>query len=209
MSFLTDRYEVIRGVIPEPLLTIAREYYKIMQLQEEFKYAAVKLVPEGAQVRYCDALSTAISEYLQPLIEERTGLSLLPTYNYTRIYPPGSRLVAHTDRHGNEISATLTISNTPNKIWPLYVRRKDDTTVHVDLEPGDMMIYRGMDLPHWRLPDNVEQIGVFMGWVDANGPYTDHQGDPDRFHSYRNLGLLKKKRIKKKLESEIPKFEFK
>jgi hypothetical protein len=209
MPFDKDSYEVVPGVLPQPLLRAAQNYFDILYLQDEFDRKELGSVPGGAWDRYCDGLAITIQEYLQGIMEERTGLQLLPTYNYTRIYPPGTPLVPHTDRPACEISATLTIQNVPNEVWPIYLRTRDDRTVQVDLNPGDMLIYRGMDLPHWRQASDIRQTGIFLHWVDANGPYVEHHGDPKRRHSSRNLGILDEKRAKQAAESTAPVFEFK
>ena len=209
MSFQSDRYEIIRGAVSGSFLVAAQNYYQILLLQDKYKSAPLKAVPKGAFDRYCDALSITIQEMLHPLMEKCTGLRLLPTYNYTRVYPPGAVLVPHTDRPACEISATLTIQNVPDEIWPVYLRRKDETTARVDLNPGDMLVYCGMELPHWRETGTVEQTGIFMHWVDADGPYTEHHGDPKRRFNPRNLGILEEKRKARQAAAEEPVIEFK
>jgi hypothetical protein len=48
----------------------------------------------------------------------------------------------------------------------------------VILQPGDMVIYRGCDIKHWRDPyDGNQQIQVFLHYVDVNGKYADHKFD--------------------------------
>jgi hypothetical protein len=208
MPFDIDRYEIATGVLSEPLLRAAQEYFNILFLQDKFIRKDIKAIPGGAWDRYCDALSTTIQETLHGTMEERTGLKLLRTYNYTRIYPPGTPLTPHIDRGACEISATLTIQNIPDEIWPLFLRNTSNETVRVDLHPGDMLIYRGMELPHWREPGNVRQTGIFMHWVDANGSCADQQGDPQRRDRPRNLGLLENKRAEHRARSAAPKFTF-
>jgi hypothetical protein len=209
MSFAKDRYEIVRGVLPDPLLHAAQKYFNILFLQNKFERKDLQSVPGGAWDRYCDALATTIQEHVQGIMEERSGLTLLPTYNYTRIYPPGTPLVPHTDRPACEISATLTIQNLPDEIWPIYLRTLDDKTVRVDLNPGDMLLYRGMDLLHWRDPGKIRQTGVFMHWVDAAGPYVEQQGDPKRRQLPRNLGILSEKRTESDAVARMPTFTFK
>jgi hypothetical protein len=208
MPFDIDRYVIARGVLPEPLLRAAQEYYNIVFLQDEFTRKELKAIPGGAWDRYCDPLSITIQESLHGILEERTGLKLLPTYNYTRIYPPGTPLVKHIDRHACEISATLTIQNTPDEVWPLFLRNTANETVRVDMNPGDMLIYRGMELPHWRDAGEIRQVGIFMHWVDANGPFADQHGDPQRRHRPRNLGVLNDKRAEIRATADAPRFSF-
>ena len=42
----------------------------------------------------------------------------------------------------------------------------------VDLKPGDMLIYSGCELEHWREPFQGKLCGqVFLHYNHANGPY--------------------------------------
>jgi hypothetical protein len=44
-----------------------------------------------------------------PVMKERTGLDLIPTYSYARVYEKGSILKRHKDRPSCEISTTLNL----------------------------------------------------------------------------------------------------
>jgi hypothetical protein len=93
----------------------------------------------------CDALAVS----LLPLMEEQTGLELYPTYTYGRIYWKGSTLAAHKDRPSCQYSATLCIDNDP-KPWPIFMEGKK-----ILLNAGDIAIYKGCDVEHWREPYKV------------------------------------------------------
>jgi hypothetical protein len=51
----------------------------------------------------------------------------------------------------------------------------------VFLSPGDMVIYRGCDLLHWRnkfdAKEDSWQVQGFFHYVDANGPHKEHYLD--------------------------------
>ena len=59
-----------------------------------------------------------------------------------RIYEKGSILKKHKDRESCEISTTL---NLGGDLWPIYLEGKK-----IELTPGDMLVYSGCDLEHWR-----------------------------------------------------------
>ena len=64
----------------------------------------------------------------------------------------GHVLERHKDRLSCEVSTTLNLGGDP---WPIYLEpsgREGMKGLRVDLNPGDMLIYRGMDLEHWREP---------------------------------------------------------
>lgn len=116
----------------------------------------------------CDSL--AIS--LLPLMEEVTGLELYPTYTYGRIYWRGSTLDKHKDRPSCQYSATLCIDS-DKKPWPIFMDGKK-----ILLKPGDMAVYKGCDIEHWREPyAGNQQIQLFLHYVDANGIYKDYKFD--------------------------------
>ena len=107
---------------------------------------------------------------LQPKIEKLTGLQLEPTYSFGRIYYPNAVMREHVDRPSCEISLTLSISVDGNP-WPIWVRNKQGTDVPLELFPGDAMIYKGQEVPHWRNPytEGKEQVQFFLHWVIKDG----------------------------------------
>jgi hypothetical protein len=55
------------------------------------------------------------------------------------------------------------------------------------LEPGDMSIYTGCEVEHWREPyEGNQQIQLFLHYVDANGVHKDWKFDKRPF-----LGMKK------------------
>ena len=90
-------------------------------------------------------------------------------------------LVKHKDRPSCEISGTLTLGFDPGSgIWPIYFGRNDDDVVGqaFEINTGDLVMYRGCELNHWRPPYKGKwQVQVFFHFVDANGPHKDHAMD--------------------------------
>lgn len=111
-------------------------------------------------------------------IEEYSGSKLLKTYTYCRLYKKGDTLKIHKDRVECEISLTLDLGGDE---WPIYIMDKNDKTLKFNLEPGDALIYKGCERPHWREAfEGEKHPQVFMHFVDANGPYKNLKGDPTR-----------------------------
>jgi hypothetical protein len=106
-----------------------------------------------------------------PQVSKKCGLEVLPTYCYVRKYQKGSALFHHTDRHACQISLTLNLNKTVD--WAICIKKPDGTVASVELQPGDAMLYLGVDAEHWR--DPLEEDGIydqaFLHYVDANGPY--------------------------------------
>ena len=119
----------------------------------------------GDFVKYGDLLFDVLLLLLQRDVETATGLDLVPTYSYFRLYSKGTELRKHDDRKACEISISLCLGYT-GEMWPLYM---DQTPIY--MKPGDMVIYRGLEIPHWRKPLEGEyHAQVFMHYNDVNGP---------------------------------------
>ena len=91
-------------------------------------------------------------------MEAEVKCSLIENYTYCRIYVKGNVLKKHKDRKHCEISTTLNIAGDP---WPIFIKNKKNKDIKVDLLPGDMLVYKGCELEHWREPfkgDKCTQI---------------------------------------------------
>lgn len=110
-------------------------------------------------------------EYLRPRVQKHCGLRLLPTYSYFRMYKRGDVLQRHRDRPACEISVTLNIGQKPLDPWPIYLQG-DGEPHGAELKPGDGLLYRGIDLFHWRDAYSGEAlVQVFLHYVDRDGPH--------------------------------------
>ena len=109
-------------------------------------------------------------------IGKSVGRNLLPTYTYSRIYRKGEILKRHKDRPACEISATLTLGFDSKPIWPILFDESKE--VSVDLDIGELAVYKGCEILHWREAFKGEwHVQVFFHYVDANGPYKHHYMD--------------------------------
>lgn len=128
--------------------------------------------------RYCDAMGEALLAMVQPMLEKRIGVPLLPCYSFLRFYTPESRLPRHIDRPSCEISVTLPIGQwqTPPN-WPIWVE-SEGRDVPVNLKPGEIMVYRGAEITHWREPlSKGLWLQLFLHYVDANGEFKNYDLD--------------------------------
>jgi hypothetical protein len=146
------------------------------------KFASLLLTTGDRQLRktpmdYGDPAFDGLLEYLRPGIEENSGLRLLPTYSYFRLYKHGDVLCRHRDRRACEISISLNIGQKPADPWPL--RLEDESGSYAALlRPGDALLYRGIDKFHWREPYQGKMlVQVFLHYVDRDGPHADQKFD--------------------------------
>jgi len=181
--FNTKGYHVVRNVIADDALKLLA---LDIQLQRSY-YHFSRGIPEDyirgdAQVEksysvYGASCFEALMVLLQPKIEQITGKSLYPTYSYARIYYNGAELTRHKDRPACEYSASLCIENDEYP-WPFFMEDYNGNAEAVELYPGDMIVYRGNKLHHWREPFTLnKQIQTFLHYVDQNGEHSDKKYD--------------------------------
>jgi hypothetical protein len=173
--FRRDGYVVVPQLIERPLADFLFSYVHT-------KFASMLLNVGDRQVpntptSYGDPALDGLLEYLRSQVEERSGLSLHPTYSYFRLYKHGDLLKRHRDRPACEISVSLNLGQTPADPWPIYIE-KDAGPFGALLGPGDALLYRGCDCFHWREAYAGNRlVQVFLHYVDRNGPYADQKFD--------------------------------
>ena len=130
---------------------------------------------------HTDPLIESLSTISHPKMEKITGLELLPTYTYFRLYMPGDILKPHIDREACEISVTICLGWDYKGVandyrWPIYIEG-----TRVDLDIGDAAIYKGLDVEHWRdefiAYEDSWHAQAFFHYVDKNGPHAEHIWD--------------------------------
>jgi len=144
---------------------------------EQFDYFPVENQVEGSLARYWHPQYRQIHSGIRLKIEKEIGRKLYNTYYYDRYYFPGQELKRHADREACEISVTVHIgTNLTGKSadWPIWIKTPDTYTDKkeiitlgkdhsVILKPGDGMIYKGCERPHWREPMPTQYEKTWSG----------------------------------------------
>ena len=163
MSFKKNKYSVLKKVISKELADFCFNYFlnkrKVARFLFDQKYISPfteywgvwndEQVP-NTYSHYADLVMETLLQRVKPVMEKDTGLKLSETYSYARIYKKGDVLARHKDRFSCVISTTL---NLGGESWPIYLDptgKVGQAGIKIDLEPGDMLIYSGCDLEHWR-----------------------------------------------------------
>lgn len=181
-TFKEKGYCVLRDVISTDLRDVITQYALFDEMQDfksEGSQMRNSLVP-NAHSKYADPAMESMLLYLLPIMEQKTGMKLKPTYSFYRVYREGDILEPHKDRPSCEISTTLCLNysyNDSEYIWPIFMEG-----YKADLKPGDMVIYRGCDLEHWRDrfdPPSKEDwhVQAFFHYVDAEGENVSYEND--------------------------------
>ena len=150
---------------------------------------------------YGDFFMETLMMKVLPRMKEETELELIPCYTYTRAYKKGDILKRHKDRPSCEISTTLALGGEP---WPIFLDPTgatsvidEDKNIHkpdapkgisMVLEPGDMLVYSGCDLEHWRKPFEGEVcVQTFLHYNNLDGPF----GNKNLYDGRPKLGIPK------------------
>ena len=148
---------------------------------------------------YADPVMETLLMKVLPKMQQETGLDLIPTYSYARLYKHGDILKRHKDRPSCEISTTIHLGG---DMWPIFIDGTGANSVidernnihkpnapegtKVLLEVGDMLVYSGCELEHWREPFEGNVCGqVFLHYNHVNGPFAEK----NRFDKRPMLGL--------------------
>jgi hypothetical protein len=166
-------FAAIAGLVSEPLLGFLWRYLKTGAPGAGKGDAQVPTAPS----LYGDVVMEHLLQRLLPAVEAVAGLKLYPTYSYCRLYRHGDVLHRHSDRPSCEISATLNLGQEPAEPWPLWIEGRTGA-VEVRQQPGDALVYLGIECDHWRDPYRGASLGqVFLHYVDQNGPYAEWRYD--------------------------------
>jgi len=168
--FEKNKFAYLSGVLPEEECQKLTDH--MLTLLGQGKLVMDEQCPNSWSI-YGDEKMDTILANLAPLLSATLGIELIPTYTYCRVYKTGEVLKKHVDREACEISGTMTLGVSPNsEIWPIHFAEPNDPVgKSVQIEVGDLVMYRGNELVHWREQYKGDwQVQVFFHYVDANGP---------------------------------------
>ena len=195
--FRVKKYQVIKKAISYELANFIFNYFLLKRDAVSFMYEnnihsqssilgtwSDQQIPNTYSCYGDFAMDTLMMKVL-PKMQKETGLTLVPTYSYARIYKNGDILKRHKDRPSCEISTTINLGGDP---WPIFIDgtgadsiiderkniHKPDAPkgTEILLNIGDMLVYSGCDLEHWREPFEGQTCGqVFLHYNNAYGPY--------------------------------------
>jgi hypothetical protein len=179
MTFDTLGYEVVRGAVHRQTLDLLAVQFE-MSKECEFYQSGKNLEEmlgdsqvERSYAKYSALCFESLLVILRDQVAAVTKKNLVPAYSYSRIYYKGSSLARHHDRPSCQYSATVAIKNDVHP-WDIYIQDLNGDERPIALDEGDMLIYRGDVLDHWRNEFKEEkQIQTFIHYVDLDGEYKD------------------------------------
>ena len=206
-----NKYQVIKGAISYELANFVFNYFLLKRDAVKYMYEKNITYDNGmfgtwtdAQIpntysHYADHVMETLLVKVLPVMAKETGLELVPTYSYARLYKKGDILKRHKDRPSCEISTTIHLGGNP---WPIFIDGTGANNVineeqnlikpnapagtKVILDVGDMLVYSGCELEHWREPFEGDVCGqVFLHYNHVNGPFAEK----NRFDKRPMLGI--------------------
>ena len=215
MIFQYKKYQVIKNAISYELANFIFNYFLLKRDAVKWMYQnnitydngmlgtwTDKQIP-NTYSHYADPVMETLLMKVLPKMQRETGLQLIPTYSYARLYKKGDILHRHKDRPSCEISTTIHLGGNS---WPIFIdgtgadsilSGNETTTIvkpnapegtKVLLEVGDMLVYSGCELEHWREPFEGNTCAqVFLHYNHVNGPFAEK----NRFDKRPMLGIPK------------------
>ena len=185
-----NKYQVIKNAISYDLANFIFNYFLLKRDAVNFMYKNNITYDNGmcgtwtdeqipnTYSHYADQVMETLLVKMLPVMAKETSLNLVPTYSYARAYKKGDELKKHKDRPSCEISTTINLGGDP---WPIFIEG-----TKVLLEVGDMLVYSGCELEHWREPFEGNICGqVFLHYNHVNGPFAEK----NKFDGRPMLGL--------------------
>ena len=187
-SFEKNGYLVIKNLydpdkLYHPVPEKKGQYNYYTKSTDKFNYQEVENQVEGSTSRYWHPQYRQVHTDIRFKLEKILGRKLYNTYYYDRYYFPGQELKKHADRDACEISVTVHIGTNledEEKDWPIWIKTPDTysdnkkTSILVNgedrsviLQPGDGMIYKGCERPHWRDPMPGKKKNIFGKSVET------------------------------------------
>jgi hypothetical protein len=161
------KYKLVKNFLTNEEIKLMVGYCKVKHRLnfDSFDYAQNN---NGDTYFYGDPLMESLMVNKLDIMQKETGLELLCTYSFWRMYTMFAELEKHKDRPSCEISVTVMLGSDGTK-WPIFMEGNE-----IELEPGDAVIYLGCELEHWREEFKGDwHAQCFLHYVDKNGPYTE------------------------------------
>ena len=201
MSFKKNKYIIIKKAIDKDLALFLYNYLLVKKqvfvtcLEKKYISPFETMLgfyeDKNGQVPntyacYADIAMETLMLKCQPIMEKHTQLKLNPAYTYARVYKKGDELKRHKDRFSCEISTTMNLGGDD---WTIYLEPSGEIGkkgIKVNLKPGDMLVYSGCELEHWREKfKGKDCVQVFLHYNNKKTPGSKDNMFDKRLH----LGL--------------------
>lgn len=146
---------LFRHLLSGSEIEIAAKYYTLQRELGNFHRDEVQCV--GRLLLFDDDLAIYFHQRLIEPIEKYIGATLSRAYTLASIYPAGCSLDRHTDRAACGWTLSILIGSTVLHGVTDFEKMCFDChgyEVRVPREPGDALLFNGVETPHWRHPNS-------------------------------------------------------
>ena len=171
LDFVKNKYKVIHNFIEKDFVYFIQDYYSLKinsnsndidssKFSYGYKFYSDHLMETVLQ-NSCDTISEIIKE------------NLFPTCSLTNFYMKGDSFI-NVKKPSYEISAILSLGNSNDfKSSPIFLSKNKNSSnlIEINLNPGDLLIYKNLDLLCWREPIQHKWVlESILNFVISDGP---------------------------------------
>ena len=186
---------LVKQVITPEILSMLTEYALLKSRTKPNRYKNADAL-KNVHREYGDPLMEVLLQRLTPVVEKAVGCALWPTLSFYYTYQHGHQLLPHQDRSSCQIVAGLCIGaddafkNTQGS-WPLWFK-VNGQSVPYEVQYGDIVIFRGHSVAHWREPFRGEWfISAIFGFVEQEGPFAFQKYDQRAALGLPHVGMFR------------------
>lgn len=213
--FMDNGYLIFRDVIPVELIdeivdfSVANEDKYITENDELFDEEHRSIGSFINELQIQNGINNPYAKmhaFLLDFMQENLGMRLIPTFHFGRVHLNDTKgMVWHTDRAPCEISVTMPFAYS-GPPWSLWLKAKNGKQ-KVDLKVGDILLYKGCEVPHHREPYNNEYaFQHYFHFVDAEseiGSLFNYYDPTDQSGWVDNMDIMIEKNILPKLTDKV------
>lgn len=167
-----EGHATLQGAVPRAQVAALARYYAAAIDNGLVRYSE----QEQRWQRHGDPVAHLFHQLLAPVVQSVVPEPIKPSYPYFAAYPRGACLPRHTDREQCEYTVSMLVGYEPaaqdELAWPICLEppRRGCRTVRVRQRPGDLAIFKGREISHWRpvLRAASRSLHLFFHFVRAD-----------------------------------------
>jgi hypothetical protein len=159
------------GLLPRPLLASLQGYVAPLIGEGHLRFNDAQ---SRRYFQHGEALSVWLHQQLEPVLQDLVAEPIKRSYAFLGGYVGGSDLKRHTDREQCEYTLSLTLDAQPGPgradAWPLGLVDRRGRERWARLAPGDALLFKGRELPHFRAPlaEGRRSTSAFLHFVPVD-----------------------------------------
>ncbi len=159
------------GLLPAPLLASLQGYVNPLIAEGHLRFNDAQ---SRRYYRHSEAMTVWLHQQLEAGIQALVAEPIKRSYAFLGGYVAGSDLKPHVDREQCEYTLSITLDAEPGRrradAWPLGLTDRQGRRRWMRLAPGDAVLFKGRELPHYRdpLPAGSRSTSAFLHFVPVD-----------------------------------------